>query len=419
MKRYIMMALAIHCTIGCSDPAQEINEADSRMAVPVPVDTRSMDMGTPTNITENREECDGLDNDEDGQIDESGCSCVDEAACYGGPIETRNVGLCSDGVLVCDQLNEFIVGCTGDVHPDDEVCDGLDQDCDGVVDESCCDADDSCESVDETFTVDEETVVRPTDFVMVVDNSGSMNDTAAAVRANLGDFSGRLVAAGIDYTFTVIAAKGTSGTNICVQPPMGGPNCSNADRFRHIDKDVGSHSALKDLKRHYEQGLDGVDPANEYKSMLRPGALLQFIAVTDDEARMTWPEFRASAVWNDYPDALFHAVVGLNDGGCVADVGQQYIQGAEETGGTQLSVCDADWGHVLDVILDTTLQFLTASFELAFSPIPETIRVYQDPGRVAVEDGWAYIEETNMIQFEADAIPPAGTMIHVEYDRRL
>ena len=61
--------------------------------------------------------------------------------------------------------------------------------------------------------------------------------------------------------------------------------------------------------------------------------------------------------------------------------------------------------HVLDVILDTTPQFLTASFELAFSPIPETIRVYQDPGRVAVEDGRAYIEETNMIQSEADAIP--------------
>ena len=60
MKRYIMMALAIHCTIGCSDPAQEINEADSRMAVPVPLTPNRWTWGR-TNITENREECDGLD----------------------------------------------------------------------------------------------------------------------------------------------------------------------------------------------------------------------------------------------------------------------------------------------------------------------------------------------------------------------
>ena len=39
--------------------------------------------------------------------------------------------------------------------------------------------------VDETFTVDEETVVRPTDFEMVVDNS-PMDDTAAA-SAQLGN----------------------------------------------------------------------------------------------------------------------------------------------------------------------------------------------------------------------------------------
>ena len=254
---------------------------------------------------------------------------------------------------------------------------------------------------------------------MVVDNSGSMRDTAAAVRANLGDFSERLAAAGIDYTFTVIAEKGTSGTKICVQPPMGGPNCGNAPQFRHIDKDVGSHTALNDLARHYTQGRNGADPAREYQSMLRPGALLQFIAVTDDESRMSWQDFRASEVWNDFPDALFHAVVGLRNGGCVASVGQQYIQGAQETGGTQLSVCDADWGHVLNVILDTTLQFLTASFELTFSPIPETIRVFQGPGRQPVLDGWEYIEETNMIQFQSDVIPPAGTVVYVEYDRML
>jgi len=320
---------------------------------------------------------------------------------------------------VCDGSNEFIIGCEEDIRPSDEVCDGLDQDCDGQVDESCCDADPSCEPVSETFIVDEETIVRPTDFVMVVDNSGSMRDTAAAVRNNLGDFSERLVEAGIDYTFTVIAQKGRSGTNICVEPPMGGVNCENAPRFRHIDKRVSSNSALMDLASRYAAGLDAVNPEQEYKSMLRPGALLQLISVTDDESRMSWEDFRNTALATDFPELVFHAVVGLQRGGCVASVGEQYIEGAHETGGAQLSVCDADWGHVLDVILDTTLQLLTASFELTHAPIPESIRVYRGPERRPVLDGWQYIEETNLLQFQSDAVPPANTVVHVEYDRML
>jgi hypothetical protein len=71
--------------------------------------------------------CDGTDDDCDGAVDES------PAPCYDGAPQTRGVGICHGGVRAC---TDGVEGpCIGQQRPTDEVCNGLDDDCDGPVDE--------------------------------------------------------------------------------------------------------------------------------------------------------------------------------------------------------------------------------------------------------------------------------------------
>ncbi len=79
------------------------------------------------------EECNGLDDDCDGQVDESPDGSALARACYFGPPGTAGIGLCAEGLETCSQ--GLFQGCSGQILPGAETCNGDDDDCDGFVDE--------------------------------------------------------------------------------------------------------------------------------------------------------------------------------------------------------------------------------------------------------------------------------------------
>jgi len=81
------------------------------------------------------EVCDGVDNNCNGHVDE-GLTIP----CGGNPSGDPGEGLCSPGVARCDSDNSSVgspvyLSCEGEVVPGLELCDGFDNDCDGLTDE--------------------------------------------------------------------------------------------------------------------------------------------------------------------------------------------------------------------------------------------------------------------------------------------
>ncbi|MBA2662214.1 MAG: hypothetical protein H0U74_07950 [Bradymonadaceae bacterium] len=84
---------------------------------------------------------DGLDNNCNGLVDE-GCPCTGSSQrCYLGPPDKAGIGVCAWGIQHC--LGEAWGPCTGSVQPTLEQCgadgrgNGLDNSCNGVVDDGC------------------------------------------------------------------------------------------------------------------------------------------------------------------------------------------------------------------------------------------------------------------------------------------
>ncbi|MGK3992204.1 fibrinogen-like YCDxxxxGGGW domain-containing protein [Sorangium sp. So ce1024] len=66
------------------------------------------------------------------------CEPGSQDACYSGPPDTLNVGVCRSGVRTCDEDGNGYGPCAGEVPPTLDRCDTAeDEDCDGAANEGC------------------------------------------------------------------------------------------------------------------------------------------------------------------------------------------------------------------------------------------------------------------------------------------
>ncbi|HKO93808.1 MAG TPA: hypothetical protein VJU61_21790 [Polyangiaceae bacterium] len=168
-------------------------------------------------------------------------------------------------------------------------------------------------TIDQACVIDEADAVlvkQPVDIILLLDNSGSMEDEAAAVEANINvNFASVLENSGVDYRVILISRhrrgpreeSGESSTSICVQTPLSGlASCDDADepvfseRFFQYSTKVESHDSFDIALDTYDGQVANEDREEKFdqaplgwSEWLRPDAKKVFLEVTDDDELLT------------------------------------------------------------------------------------------------------------------------------------
>jgi hypothetical protein len=132
---------------------------------------------------------------------------------------------------------------------------------------------------------------KQVDIVFVVDNSGSMTEEIAAIRANINEnFAAIIEESGVDYQVVMLSLFGTAGTTVCVEPPLAGAACdaglyaSTGERFFQYNEEIDSSNSLCMLLQDFDApDLENRAPTG-YQSHLRTAAQKAFVVITDDSA---------------------------------------------------------------------------------------------------------------------------------------
>lgn len=242
-----------------------------------------------------------------------------------------------------------------------------------------------------------EAIKPPVDIIVAIDQSGSMSEEIAKVKANINKMSDFLKTTGFDYRVVMIARPGTDTFGVCIPPPLGGPTCGdNPPIYRRAAQEVQSSDALGLILSTYDSTSDLV----KWAGTLRPDATKIFVVITDDDARQPAP----SPYWQSFDNEIlkrgsgtfgtaakrkyvFFPICGASEtdptvkcGTGMVNTGSQYIELTKLTGGKWYPLCAVDFGPLFVDMGKKIAGKVACELTVPKPPTGETI----DPGKVNV-----------------------------------
>lgn len=396
-----------------------------------------------------KEVCDGFDNDQDGEVDE-GCGCKVGATqkCFPGP-KSQLTGICKEGSQTCYGTAEFGQWgkCMGAVTPKQEICGNqIDENCDGkdtpcppMCGDGKCNGNENCKTcpkdcgpcppvcgdgqcngTEDCLTCPKDCGQCPTqcdtftfgftnravDIVFIIDQSGSMSQEISGVKQNINAFSNYITATNLDYHVIVLARRGTGTYDICVPPPLGGANCADGPRYKVVSQAVYSTDSLKKYQSY----------ASQIEAFMRPNSFRQIVEVSDDEStQLSGQSFHQWITARPgYKDYVFHSIVGLTSGGCVARVGNQYIWLSNQTGGLKAHICNANWNTLFNQLGKQVSATANLQYSLSKKPMNNNLTVTYNGNAKQAGVHYNFDAQSNQINLIGQ-LPPDKATIKVCY----
>jgi hypothetical protein len=218
------------------------------------------------------------------------------------------------------------------------------------------------------------------DLIVVLDNSGSMQEEAAELQSALPGLVATLESRGLEVRLVLISASNDMAAGICLPAPIGSGSCpddENLPGYRHVDVEVGSTSALSDILDHHD----------DFSASLRSGAHRSLLVVSDDDSAMSASTFTSQLLLHPGFDAfLFHAAALAAEpippfpppGVCWRD-GQDGTQGS-----VYLELVAMRGGHFHDYCVSEDL-------DPSWDPLSLTIAIFADGFESGDTDDWSLV----------------------------
>ncbi|HEY0469963.1 MAG TPA: hypothetical protein VGC79_37510, partial [Polyangiaceae bacterium] len=227
-------------------------------------------------------------------------------------------------------------------------------------------------------------IEQPVDIILVLDNSGSMEDELDSVERNINlNFANILQQSGVDYRLILISrqrkaersASEEASTSICVSSPLSAlATCPaskpvNSERFFQYSIKIESENSFDRILSTYNAKDTFELTKVGWSEWLRPGAKKVFLELTDDNAKLSVDTFvqkltalvPANFGTLSKPEFVFHSIIGIEqkspesepyqphepiqmatcsgNGDTVANAGASYQELSRRTGGLRFPIC--------------------------------------------------------------------------------
>jgi hypothetical protein len=267
----------------------------------------------------------------------------------------------------------------------------------------------------EAFVAEE---IPKADIVFVVDDSGSMLSHQGNLSAQINDFMNTFNTFGVDYHIGVVTTTHSEMT-YWIDSTVTDPILELETMVMVGVQGSGMEQGLRTAWECFDYGECGPSGTTGF---FRPDAQMVVIFISDepDHSIEHWSTYKG---WFDTikDPALIsmHGIIGDDPSGCTshpwgAQSGDGYRELIQAYGGSEISICSANWGNDL-TNLATTIS-VPLLYQLSHTNVVESsIEVYVN-GQLADPSRWSWDQTRSSVIFDVNEAPNPGDSVTVSYE---